>query len=116
MTASAPTTSSWRRRAELSVGDIILAAAGAPVTVLGDFYTRLWAQGPAGDTIPLRIQRDRMCSKWRSVPLTGPHCCASPDSTETGDLRLSPEGVPVVMVDPGRHRASLEGAPRARAA
>jgi S1-C subfamily serine protease len=46
-------------RAELAVGDIILAVADAPVTDLGDFYTRLWAQGPAGATIPLRIQRDR---------------------------------------------------------
>lgn len=45
-------------RAELRMGDIILGVAGAPVTDLADFYTRLWAQGPAGATIPLRIQRD----------------------------------------------------------
>ena len=45
-------------RAELRAGDIILAVAGAPVSDLADFYTRLWAQGPAGATIPLRVQRD----------------------------------------------------------
>ena len=32
--------------------------ADAPVSDLADFYTRLWAQGPAGVTIPLRLQRD----------------------------------------------------------
>ncbi len=45
-------------RAELRAGDIILAVAGDPVSELADFYTRLWAQGPAGATIPLRIRRD----------------------------------------------------------
>ena len=45
-------------RAELRAGDIILAVAGDPVSELADFYTRLWAQGPAGATIPLRVQRD----------------------------------------------------------
>jgi S1-C subfamily serine protease len=46
-------------RAELQIGDIILAVGGASVSDLADFYTRLWAQGPAGAIIPLRIQRDR---------------------------------------------------------
>jgi S1-C subfamily serine protease len=32
--------------------------ADQPVSDLADFYTRLWAQGPAGATIALRIQRD----------------------------------------------------------
>ena len=45
-------------RAELRVGDIILAVAERRVSDLADFYTRLWAQGPAGATIPLRVQRD----------------------------------------------------------
>lgn len=45
-------------RAELRQGDLILAVDGAPVTDLADFYTRLWAQGPAGVRIPLTIQRE----------------------------------------------------------
>jgi len=44
-------------RAELRAGDIILAVAGVEVSDLAHFYTRLWAQGPAGATIPLRVQR-----------------------------------------------------------
>ena len=45
-------------RAELRAGDIILAIDGAPVTELADFYTRLWAHGPAGCVIALRLQRE----------------------------------------------------------
>jgi S1-C subfamily serine protease len=45
-------------RAELRPGDIILAVAGVAVADLADFYTHLWAQGPAGSVIALRIQRD----------------------------------------------------------
>ena len=45
-------------RAELRSGDIVLAVAGVAVSDLADFYTRLWAQGPAGAVIPLRIQRE----------------------------------------------------------
>jgi S1-C subfamily serine protease len=45
-------------RAELRPGDLILAVAGAPVTDLAEFYTALWAQGPAGAVIPLRVQRE----------------------------------------------------------
>lgn len=45
-------------RAELRSGDIVLAVAGAAVSDLADFYTRLWAQGPAGCAIPLRIKRE----------------------------------------------------------
>jgi S1-C subfamily serine protease len=45
-------------RAELRAGDIVVAVADRTVSDLADFYTRLWAQGPAGATIPLRIQRD----------------------------------------------------------
>lgn len=46
-------------RAELRAGDVVIAVGGVAVSDLADFYTQLWAQGPAGATIPLRIQRDR---------------------------------------------------------
>lgn len=45
-------------RAELRAGDIILAVADVAVSDLAGFYEQLWAQGPAGATIPLRLQRD----------------------------------------------------------
>jgi S1-C subfamily serine protease len=45
-------------RAEVRRGDVILALAGEPVTSLADFYTKLWALGPAGVTAPLRLQRE----------------------------------------------------------
>ncbi|MGH6908788.1 MAG: S1C family serine protease [Phenylobacterium sp.] len=45
-------------RAELRAGDIIVAVAERPVSDLADFYTRLWALGPAGADVPLRIQRE----------------------------------------------------------
>lgn len=45
-------------RAELNPGDIVLAVGGQPVSDLADFYTRLWAQGPAGANVQLTLQRD----------------------------------------------------------
>jgi len=45
-------------RAELRAGDVILAVAGQQVTELADFYTRLWALGPAGATAPLTVRRE----------------------------------------------------------
>ncbi|MDX9998007.1 MAG: S1C family serine protease [Phenylobacterium sp.] len=45
-------------RAELRAGDVIMAVDQVPVTTLAEFYTRLWALGPAGVTVPLTIQRD----------------------------------------------------------
>ncbi|HET6970829.1 MAG TPA: S1C family serine protease [Phenylobacterium sp.] len=45
-------------RAELRAGDVILAVDDVAVPDLASFYTRLWAQGPAGAVIPLRLQRD----------------------------------------------------------
>lgn len=45
-------------RAELRAGDVILAVGGAAVSDLAAFYTRLWAEGPAGATIPLRVRRE----------------------------------------------------------
>jgi S1-C subfamily serine protease len=46
-------------RAELRAGDVILGVAGDSIADLADFYTRMWAQGPAGVTIPLRVQREQ---------------------------------------------------------
>ena len=45
-------------RAELRRGDLILAVDGVAIADLADFYTRMWAQGPAGAVVPLRIQRE----------------------------------------------------------
>jgi S1-C subfamily serine protease len=45
-------------RAELRTGDVILSVGGDPVADLAQFYTRLWAHGPAGCVIPLRLQRE----------------------------------------------------------
>jgi S1-C subfamily serine protease len=45
-------------RAELHGGDAILAVGGVAISGLEDFYTQLWAQGPAGATIALRLQRE----------------------------------------------------------
>jgi S1-C subfamily serine protease len=45
-------------RAEVRAGDAILAVGGKRVSTLADFYTRLWALGPAGVTAPLRLRRE----------------------------------------------------------
>jgi S1-C subfamily serine protease len=45
-------------RAELKPHDLILAVADKPVADLADFYTRMWALGPAGVAIPLTIERE----------------------------------------------------------
>ncbi|HLI65389.1 MAG TPA: S1C family serine protease [Caulobacteraceae bacterium] len=45
-------------RGELRRGDVILAVDGQTITSLADFYTRLWALGPAGVAAPLRVERD----------------------------------------------------------
>lgn len=45
-------------RAELKPGDIILAVDGQGVADLAEFYNALWAQGPAGATIPLQVLRE----------------------------------------------------------
>jgi S1-C subfamily serine protease len=45
-------------RAELRPGDAILAVDGVAVTDLADFYTHMWACGPAGATIPLKVRRE----------------------------------------------------------
>jgi len=45
-------------RAELRRGDIVQRLAGERVKDLAGFYTRLWALGPPGVTVPLTIQRE----------------------------------------------------------
>jgi S1-C subfamily serine protease len=45
-------------RAEVRQGDIILAVGGVSVSNLADFYTKLWALGPAGVAVPLRLKRE----------------------------------------------------------
>jgi S1-C subfamily serine protease len=45
-------------RAELRAGDAILAVGGIAVTDLAEFYTLVWASGPAGATIPLQVLRE----------------------------------------------------------
>ena len=44
-------------KAGLRRGDIIAGVAGAAPQNLADFYRKVWAQGPAGATIPLAIER-----------------------------------------------------------
>jgi S1-C subfamily serine protease len=45
-------------RAEIRQGDVIVAVGGARVSGLADFYTKLWALGPAGVVVPLRLKRE----------------------------------------------------------
>jgi S1-C subfamily serine protease len=45
-------------RAEIRTGDVILAVGGRTVSSLAEFYTRLWALGPAGVSAPLRLRRE----------------------------------------------------------
>jgi S1-C subfamily serine protease len=45
-------------RAEMRRGDVVLAVAGRPIAGLADFYTKLWALGPAEVVAPLRLQRE----------------------------------------------------------
>ena len=45
-------------RAEVRGGDVVLAVGGRKVASLAEFYTRLWALGPAGVTAPLRLRRE----------------------------------------------------------
>ena len=46
------------RRAELKIGDIILAVSGNEVSDLGDFYRKIWSLGAAGVGVPLTVHRD----------------------------------------------------------
>jgi serine protease Do len=45
-------------RAGLKRGDILQALNGDVLDDIGDFYKRLWASGPAGSVVTLRMERD----------------------------------------------------------
>lgn len=45
-------------KAGLKTGDLILAINGQPISSLRNFYRQLWALGPAGVEVPLRIYRE----------------------------------------------------------
>jgi S1-C subfamily serine protease len=45
-------------RAELKVGDVILAVKGEKVSSLAQLYRRVWALGPAGVDVPLTLYRE----------------------------------------------------------
>jgi serine protease Do len=45
-------------RAGLKRGDILQALNGDVLDDVGDFYKRLWASGPAGSVVTLRLERD----------------------------------------------------------
>ncbi|MBS0539282.1 MAG: serine protease [Proteobacteria bacterium] len=45
-------------RAGLQRGDILEALNGEPLDDVPDFYRKLWASGPAGTTVSLRMERD----------------------------------------------------------
>ena len=44
--------------AGLHGGDVVLELAGKPVTTLTTFWRRIWALGPAGVDVPMRVRRD----------------------------------------------------------
>ena len=46
------------KKADLRVGDVVLAVEGKPVVTLANFYTRLWKLGNAGVEARLSILRD----------------------------------------------------------
>lgn len=45
-------------RAEVKVGDVILAVKGEKVSDLAQFYRKFWAIGPAGVDVPLTLYRE----------------------------------------------------------
>jgi S1-C subfamily serine protease len=66
------------RRANLRVGDIVLAVAGTRVSDLAGFFRKVWSLGKAGVDVPLMIYRDgrtievRVTSGDRNRFLKGP--------------------------------------------
>jgi S1-C subfamily serine protease len=46
------------RRAELKIGDVVLAVSGHEVRDLAQFYRRIWSLGSAGVNVPLTIHRE----------------------------------------------------------
>jgi S1-C subfamily serine protease len=65
-------------RADLRVGDLVLAVAGAKVESLGGLFRRIWSVGDAGVEVPFTIYRDgrtfetKVVSTDRSRLLKGP--------------------------------------------
>ena len=65
-------------RADLRVGDMVLAVAGAKVDSLGGLFRQIWSVGHAGVEVPFTIYRDgrtfeaRVTSTDRSRLLKGP--------------------------------------------
>ena len=65
-------------RADLRVGDMVLAVAGAKVDSLGGLFRRIWSVGRAGVEVPFTIYRDgrtfetRVTSADRNRLLKGP--------------------------------------------
>jgi S1-C subfamily serine protease len=53
------------KRADLRVGDIVLAVAGKEVSDLAGLFRRVWAQGAAGVEVPITIYRDGETSELR---------------------------------------------------
>jgi S1-C subfamily serine protease len=45
-------------RAEMKIGDVVLAVAGAKVSTLAQFYRQVWSLGVAGIEVPLTLYRD----------------------------------------------------------
>ena len=45
-------------RAELKVGDVIVAVKGEKITTQREFYRKFWALGPAGVDVPLTLHRE----------------------------------------------------------
>jgi S1-C subfamily serine protease len=45
-------------RAELKIGDVIVAVSGERVATQREFYRRVWALGPAGVDVPLTLYRE----------------------------------------------------------
>jgi S1-C subfamily serine protease len=45
-------------RAGLKRGDVLQALNGDVLEDVADFYRRLWASGPAGTAVKLRMERD----------------------------------------------------------
>ena len=66
------------RKADLRVGDIVLAVAGTKVSDLAAFFRKVWSLGKAGVEVPLTIYRDgrsfevRVTSGDRNRFLKGP--------------------------------------------
>jgi S1-C subfamily serine protease len=50
--------------AGLQKGDVIVSIAGKPVQGQADFYTKLWASGPAGVDVPVEVLKGNQVQKY----------------------------------------------------